>query len=633
VKGGVGIELRDGAVTVACVRIGRTPRLNTFVSVPVSPAREGESRDDALARTVRELWEKYELAVYPSAAALDAKDCILRQIVVPFTHEEKIRRMIRFEAENYLHACAIEDVVVDYFKVDEVGGKAGILLVAGRKETIQNRLAALGRGGVDPEILDLDVVALFNAFVVSPQYRAQGATIVIDVGAEAVRLLLVIDGMLKRVRSFRVQATTAAMIPLERQIPAAEGTPPPVRETAAAPPAGDQLDAREGRFAAPGEEAPPAWEAEGEEPVALFSDEDLVVIMDATDTGAGEGAPPPAAGAAPAAKGGDRGPLYERIFAEAHRTFASAVLAGGVDLVCLTGPESRRPEAQRFFAERFGAETVYLEFGSLADAKTGGDVAQASERGAVAIGLALRAAGTGTMGLDFRRESFRYEKRYARLRVPIFAAGMLLFTCLLLNCLYLVLERERHNQEYANVVAHAAQLLQTTVGEKPPAGRSVLRVTKDRWEGLKSLIGQGGAGLPEFIRILDIVDDVGSAVKKAGISSVVWQRMNYQTEIPKSVGTARRSLKTAGTGFKAGDIVLMWDPDPTTADAVEKAINENSKYVVVTQRFPETDKSTGRTKCRFELEFKESVLRRTQGSGARVEAETARNSEDAASGG
>jgi type IV pilus assembly protein PilM len=594
VKGGVGIEFRNGTVNVALVRGGKDAKVDTFVTRPVPAPAEGETPQAACARTLREIWQQHELAGYPVAACLDAKDCILRQIVVPFTQEEKIRRMIRFEAENYLHAWAVEDVVVDFLKVDEIGEKSGILLTAGRKDTIRDRLAVLQEGGVDPEVLDLDVVALFNAFSRSPQFLDDGTVIVIDLGADAVRLLLIVDGILKKVRSFRVQAAMAAVLPAERQLaePAAAGG-----EVETAIPAGDPLGDLMARFNALDREfaqdgGTGLW---GEVPIAVLDDEDLAQLESPDPGGDGEDA-------------GAWEPLLDRVFAEAQRTFASAVLGRGVDLVCLTGPGSGNGVAQEFFSDRFGAPTQRLDVGGMTDGEPAGDAASAHEQGAVAVGLALRAAGDTALGLDFRREGFRYEKRFARLRIPLFVTGFLLFLALLLNCLHLKSEQIRHGKEYQNVLQHQKLLYETTFREDAPRGNIWQHVLRRRWPELQRFIGEGGAGMPEYLSIVKLFGDLGKAVEAAGVRNVVWMDVNLTTKIEKSRrGVTRRS------GIPAGDIRLLWDPEqPTIVNKIEKAINENSEYVKVSEYKTSTDKASGRTLGYLKLEFKQEILDRYQ---------------------
>ncbi len=570
----VGVALRNGSVTVAVLKARKTVRIDTLLTGKAGEGPEGPS----LSEVLRDIWRRGELAGESVVAALDAKDCILRRIIVPFTNEEKIRRVIRFEAENYLHACAIEDVVVDFLKVDRVGDKSGLLLVAARKETVADRLKLLAEADIDPEILDLDCIALFNAYSLTPQWCDKGQVVLLDVGPEAVRLVLVSDGALKKVRAFRVQATARKLLGGDRLLAAPPQEELQHEEAAAEDP---ELDSLQQRFAELDRDS-----LEDSEPIALLDEEELELLKQA---------PPEEA---------DWRPLFERIMAEAQRTFATDLLGAGLKAVYMTGPGALAPAAVPFFEEAFEAPVELLDFSSLFEDEPpppaeihGGDTA-------VAVGLALRGVEAAPAGLDFRRDEFRYEKRFARLRIPLLFTGLLLFAALFLNCVYLKLEQTRHTLEYHNVRAAQELLYKATFEEDPPKNVNLVSLVRKKWQSLKSLVGEGGAGMSHFVPIVKLLDDVGRAVKKSGVPNLVWRKIYLITEISRPASAIAGKIPQ----IKAGSITLLWDPDPTTADKIRKAIDENSQYVTVTTYNMDTDRKTGKTLGRLDLKFKDSFV-------------------------
>jgi len=156
---------------------------------------------------------------------------------------------------------------------------------------------------------------------------------------------------------------------------------------------------------------------------------------------------------APASSGEAAGPaLFDRILAEAQRTFASTLYGHGLDAVFLTGPGSRLPGACEFFEKSFETQAVHLDFEpALAGLEDAAVAEQDRTHGAVALGLALRAANAKAVGLDFRKDEFRYEKRFAKLKAPLLVGGVLLFLGLLLNCVYLRRDQTRHEENLKNV--------------------------------------------------------------------------------------------------------------------------------------------------------------------------------------
>jgi Tfp pilus assembly PilM family ATPase len=588
VKSGVGIDISNGAVTVAVVR---GAAVETFESRPIVP-REDERPKDAAARELREIFRTHELAGYTSAASLEARECILRELVVPFATEDKIRRMIRFEAENYLHACAIEDVIVDFFKVDTLDGKSGILLTAARKDVVRDRLALFQGGGVDPEILDLDVMALYSAFKTGPQWKAEGTALVVDIGTDTVRMLLVVNGMLRKVRAFRVRA--GDLLASGRRLPAPEETP-------GAAPGESLLGELEERFAAIDRElaqAGGAPQGAGDVPIAIVSEDDFAALRDA------EGGDAPSAAASPA--GGDGGSaLFDRILSEARRTFASTLYGRGLDAVLLCGPGSTLPEACEFFRKSFGADAHRLDLEAMFEKLEDRNVAaQAQTGGAVALGLALRAAGGTADGLDFRKDEFRYEKRFAKLRIPLLVAGALLFGSLFLNVLFLKQTTERYAATYDDVRTASVGLVRTTfnLADSQRLPYRLAAYVDSEAQRLEQLF-KGGSGIPEYLVFLDLAADVSEAVKKAEVPNLVMMKIELKTEIQKR-------------GVGAGSIAFLSD-EATAVDRVREAILRHSQYVDALKPTTRPHRASQRVECILDLEFKESVINKTSGTAGK----------------
>ncbi len=579
-KGGVGIDISNGMVTLA---VSRGATLDVFAARPIVP-NEDERPKDAVARILRELFQTHAPASYPVAASLEARECILRELVVPFTNDDKIRRTIRFEAENYLHACAIEDVIIDFLKVDSLDGKSGILLTAARKDIVRERLALYQSGGVDPEAIELDVVAFFNAFKASGQFKKDGTVLAVDIGTDTVRMLLVVNGTLRKVRAFRVRAGDVVLA--GRQLPAPEQSFGTVSDKAV-------LDELEERFAEIDRElaqANAALQNESDVPIAVLSTEDFTSLRDLEER-------PAEAGAGAAAGQAASPALFDRILAEAQRTFASTLYGHGLDAVFLAGPGSRLPGACEFFKTSFETETELLGFEEALEGMEDRDAAaQAQMHGAVALGLALRAGGSTSLGLDFRKDEFRYEKRFAKLKLPLLAAGAFLFTSLLLNCLYLRRDTERYEHTYANAYQGAAAIVKTTfnMGKDDRTPVRLKAFVENEVARLEQLF-KGGAGIPEYVPFIEIIEDLSLAVKAAGITNLVLMKIEVRTEIPTKKGAG------------AGSLEFLAD-DATAANKVLATITEKSKYLDAFKPTSTQHRASGRVSCRLDLEWKESVI-------------------------
>ncbi len=613
-KGGIGLDISNGAVTVALLRGSKNFFIDTILQEKIPAPGENETQNEVIGRKLRDIWERYELEPYPVVSCMEAKDCILRQLVVPFSQEEKIQRTIKFEAEKYLHACSIDDVVIDFLKVDDLDGKSGILLAAGHKKVIRDHLDKLQGGGIDPVSIDLDGTALFNAFSASSQYREQGASLVIDIGTEAVRMLLVSDGALKRVRSFRIRAGDVIAAPEHDDLPVS-----------------GEMDAfdddLEKRFAAIDQELEKAGEQvhsgdEGDDddldddlPIALVDEDEFEHLQHAEqETDAGEAVedadtqddnePSPLPPAVSKGHAADSSQLLERILVEVQRTFASVIFKTGVDHVCLTGAGSRLPGVKEFFHESFEMEVEYMDLGVFSAEDTAIEEAELlSEKGAVALGLALRAVDRETISLDFRRDEFKFERRYERLKLPLLFTGLLLFFSVFFQSLNLYIEKESHKESYNNLLIHQAQLFNKTFEKNPleqlSMGRSVISLLKNEESRLEEFRGKGRGVMPDYLGFLEVMEDLTQAVDQSGLPDLVWVKINVQPEIPKK--------KT----YSAGKIGILAD-DSASVSKIREAIDQKSKYFMATKPMTSQHKPSTRILCQLSLQYKDKVFQKSQ---------------------
>src|SRR5262249_26746288 len=122
------------------------------------------------------------------------------------------------------------------------------------------------------------------------------------------------------------------------------------------------------------------------------------------------------------------GDYLQRLGIEIQRTFATSMAGGGVDMICLTGGMSHREEARRFFTDEFDVETIHLDFGDSFPIDLDKEKQEEVSRvGAVAVGLAVKELGGDKVGFDFRKNQFRFERKFERIKYPILCLAIVTF--------------------------------------------------------------------------------------------------------------------------------------------------------------------------------------------------------------
>jgi type IV pilus assembly protein PilM len=91
---------------------------------------------------------------------------IVRFISMPKMKTEDLRSAIRFEAEKFI-PFDISECVVDFqiLKKDDSENRLSILLVAARREQIQDRARAVEQAGLSVGVIDVDGFAIANVFM------------------------------------------------------------------------------------------------------------------------------------------------------------------------------------------------------------------------------------------------------------------------------------------------------------------------------------------------------------------------------------------------------------------------------------------------------------------------------------
>jgi type IV pilus assembly protein PilM len=136
------------------------------------------------------------------ATSVSGKAVIVRYLTMYRMSADDLRNAIRFEADKYI-PFDVDEVVLDCqpFESDGVGDLASnemrVLLVACKRAVIDEQLRVLAGAGLHPEIVDVDVFALGNAFETavrpSPE-TGHRVSALVDVGASKTSVNLVRAG-------------------------------------------------------------------------------------------------------------------------------------------------------------------------------------------------------------------------------------------------------------------------------------------------------------------------------------------------------------------------------------------------------------------------------------------------------
>ncbi|HEX3817854.1 MAG TPA: type IV pilus assembly protein PilM [Chthoniobacterales bacterium] len=156
------------------------------------PATEAD-RQARWSLALREMMSELGLGDGAVNYAVSGQSVFARFVKLPAVDEEKIERIITFEAQQNV-PFPIEEVVWDYQLVGStMEEKIEVVLVAIKAELLEEINATVEATGLQTTLVDVATMALYNAFRFNYS-DLSGCSLVIDIGARTTNLLFVEPG-------------------------------------------------------------------------------------------------------------------------------------------------------------------------------------------------------------------------------------------------------------------------------------------------------------------------------------------------------------------------------------------------------------------------------------------------------
>ncbi len=195
----IGLDIGSGFVKAVEVdHSGDQPEVTRVAMSPLLPDAivEGEIMDYGLvADTVRALFEETGLDG-TVVTAVGGHDVIIKPIPMDRMAEKDAREVIRWEAEQHV-PFDIKSVELDFQILDPHGEgmQMEVLLVAAKRELVENKVGLLQDAGVDPAIIDVGAFALHNAFEHNYPDAQDGIVALVNVGHETTNVNILENGV------------------------------------------------------------------------------------------------------------------------------------------------------------------------------------------------------------------------------------------------------------------------------------------------------------------------------------------------------------------------------------------------------------------------------------------------------
>jgi type IV pilus assembly protein PilM len=196
----VGLDIGSGLIKLVAISHATGGPVLTkvaFTSVVNDAIVEGEVMDPGIvAEAIKGLMASAGIKAKKVVTAVGGRDVIIKKIQIERVKEAQARELMRWEAEQHV-PFDMESVELDFQILDpDAGGdEMQVLLVAAKRELIENKLRILTDAGLTPSLVDVDAFALHNAFELSHPDAMQGIVGLVNIGHEVTNINVLDEGV------------------------------------------------------------------------------------------------------------------------------------------------------------------------------------------------------------------------------------------------------------------------------------------------------------------------------------------------------------------------------------------------------------------------------------------------------
>ncbi|MBI4597230.1 MAG: pilus assembly protein PilM [Candidatus Omnitrophica bacterium] len=185
----VGLDLGASSVKVVVLGARKSEGSPPILAQQVVALKPGQDVDasEALKAAVGNL----PMPISTVNMAVSGQWVIMRIIEMPAMKDNELKQALPFEAQRYL-PFNIQDVILDGAMLGpSEGKKVWVLIVACKKELVERRIDWAKRAGVNVSLIDVDALALANAFLEQSNGKpAEGTSALINVGSLLTNLVV-----------------------------------------------------------------------------------------------------------------------------------------------------------------------------------------------------------------------------------------------------------------------------------------------------------------------------------------------------------------------------------------------------------------------------------------------------------
>ncbi len=197
----VGLDIGSSSVKLVQLK----PRkggwtLAAFGSAPLPPEAIVDGalmNSSAIVEAIQQVLGEQRVKAKNVAIGVRGHSVIIKKISLPRMSQEEVDESIQWEAEQYI-PFDVKDVNIDTQILSDQGDAAGqmeVLLVAAKKDMINDYTAVCAEAGLAVSVVDVDAFAVQNAYEANYEPSPQDTVVLINVGASVTNINILAGGV------------------------------------------------------------------------------------------------------------------------------------------------------------------------------------------------------------------------------------------------------------------------------------------------------------------------------------------------------------------------------------------------------------------------------------------------------
>ncbi len=197
----VGLDI--GASSVKAVQLKADRGAYDLVRLGIAPLHpetivDGVIMDSGtVISAIQQIFSENQIITKDVVVAVSGHSVIVKKIKVARMKPDEMEEAIAFEAEQYV-PYAIEDVNLDFQVLESASAESGemdVLLVAVKKDIINDYLSIISTAGLNAVVVDVDAFALQNAFEIAYEVDRDHVVGLVNLGAAVMNINILRGGM------------------------------------------------------------------------------------------------------------------------------------------------------------------------------------------------------------------------------------------------------------------------------------------------------------------------------------------------------------------------------------------------------------------------------------------------------